>query len=75
MVDLPKNKSRNKKRTAEPSHLMTPQEVASKFAVDAKTIRNWENKGKLKAIRTPGGARRYIREDVHNTLKLQGYEI
>lgn len=42
---------------AEP--LLTPAEVARKYSVDPKTISRWAKAGKLSAIRTLGGHRRY----------------
>lgn len=40
-------------------YLLTPQEVAARFAVDPKTVTRWARKGKLPSIKTPGGHRRY----------------
>jgi excisionase family DNA binding protein len=39
--------------------LLTPGEVASLLHVDANTVARWCNEGRLRAIRTPGGHRRY----------------
>jgi excisionase family DNA binding protein len=39
-------------------------QVAAIFNVSVKTVRNWEDAGKLAAIRTPGGQRRFRRSDV-----------
>lgn len=44
--------------------LMTPAEVATAFRVDTKTVNRWAKRGKLKAIRTLGGHRRYSAEQV-----------
>lgn len=44
--------------------LMTPAEVGKAFKVDARTVTRWADKGKLASIRTPGGVRRYSREQV-----------
>ena len=46
-------------RTHEPEPLLTPAEVASMFRVDPKTVTRWAKAGKLSAIRTLGGHRRY----------------
>src|ERR1700712_4061890 len=43
---------------------MTPAEVAAMLFVDPKTVTRWARAGKLDAIRTPGGHRRYRRSDV-----------
>ncbi len=39
--------------------LLTPAEVAAMFRVDPKTVTRWAKAGKLSAIRTLGGHRRY----------------
>lgn len=44
--------------------LLTPAEVAAILFVDPKTVTRWARAGKLDAIRTPGGHRRYLRSDV-----------
>jgi excisionase family DNA binding protein len=44
--------------------LLTPAEVAALLFVDPKTVTRWARAGKLDAIRTPGGHRRYRRTDV-----------
>jgi excisionase family DNA binding protein len=43
----------------EPEALLTPAEVAALFRVDPKTVTRWAKAGKLSAIRTLGGHRRY----------------
>ena len=52
---------------AEP--LLTPQEVATAFRCDPKTVTRWANAGKLTAIRTPGGHRRYRKVEVMALLQ------
>ena len=49
--------------------LLTPAEVASLFRVDPKTVTRWAKAGKLIAIRTLGGHRRYRQSEVQNLLK------
>ncbi len=44
-------------------NFLTPQEVASLFRVDVKTVTRWAKSGRLACVRTPGGHRRY-RESV-----------
>lgn len=44
---------------ADPNALLTPGEVASLFRVTPKTITRWAEAGKLPAIRTLGGHRRF----------------
>lgn len=48
--------------------LMTPAEVAAVFSVDPKTVTRWAQAGKLRWVRTPGGHRRYSREQVEALL-------
>ena len=43
---------------------VTPKEAAKILGVHVSSLRRWENEGKLKAIRTPGGQRRFIIEEV-----------
>lgn len=49
--------------------LLTPSEVAELFRVDPKTVTRWAKAGKLNAVRTLGGHRRYRRSEV---VKLLG---
>jgi excisionase family DNA binding protein len=49
--------------------LLTPAEVAALFRVDPKTVTRWAKAGKLTAIRTLGGHRRYRQSEVVNLLK------
>lgn len=44
--------------------LLTPAQVARFFCVDRKTVTRWARAGKLSAVLTPGGQRRYLRSDV-----------
>lgn len=50
--------------TVETTRLLTPAEVAQVFRVDPKTVTRWNRAGKLPAVKTPGGHRRYRAEDV-----------
>lgn len=51
------------------SELMTSAEVGHILHVDPKTVTRWNNAGKLRAIRTPGGHRRYWRADINALLR------
>jgi excisionase family DNA binding protein len=56
-----------------PEHdLLTVAEVAAVFRVDAKTINRWANGGRLRSVRTPGGAgpghHRFSRTDIEALL-------
>ena len=55
-------------RTDAPGALLTPSEVASMFRVDPKTVTRWAKAGKLSAIRTLGGHRRYSEAEVRSLL-------
>ena len=48
--------------------LMTPAEVAALFRVDPKTVTRWADAGKLTAVRTLGGHRRYRQDEVQNLV-------
>jgi excisionase family DNA binding protein len=43
---------------------LTPAAVAAIFFVDPRTVTRWATAGKLTAIRTPGGHRRFVRSEV-----------
>lgn len=49
--------------------LLTPAEVAALFRVDPKTVTRWAKAGKLTAIRTLGGHRRYRQSEALGLLK------
>jgi excisionase family DNA binding protein len=49
--------------------LLTPAEVAALFRVDPKTVTRWAKAGKLTAIRTLGGHRRYRQSEVLGLLE------
>ena len=48
--------------------LLAPAEVASLFRVDPKTVTRWAKAGKLTAVRTLGGHRRYRQSEVQSLL-------
>ena len=58
-------------RQAEQEVLLTPAEVAKLFRVDPKTVTRWAKAGKLTAIRTLGGHRRYRQSEVQNLIKAK----
>ena len=55
-----------------PTHtiLLTPSEVAALFRVDPKTVTRWSQKGKLHCIKTVGGHRRYLLDEVQALLEV-----
>jgi len=55
-------------RITEAESLLTPAEVATMFRVDPKTVTRWAKAGKLSAIRTLGGHRRYRETEVRALL-------
>jgi excisionase family DNA binding protein len=54
--------------------LLTPAEVAAIFRVDAKTVTRWARDGRLTAVRTLGGHRRYRETEVLTLLREAGAE-
>ena len=52
-----------------PAALLTPAEVATLFRVDPKTVTRWAKSGKISAVRTLGGHRRYHKEEVEDLLR------
>jgi N utilization substance protein B len=49
---------------SEAERFLTPAEAAELMGVDRKTLARWEGEGKLQAIRTAGGHRRYRYSDL-----------
>ncbi|HEY3240192.1 MAG TPA: BldC family transcriptional regulator [Acidimicrobiia bacterium] len=48
--------------------LLTPGEVAELFKVNPKTVTRWARAGKITAIRTLGGHRRFSAEEIRGIL-------
>ena len=46
-------------KSMDPEYLLLPQEVADVFRVDPKTVTRWAAAGRMEAIRTDGGHRRF----------------
>ncbi len=44
--------------------LLTPAEVAELFRVNPKTVTRWARAGKISAIRTLGGHRRFRKSEI-----------
>jgi excisionase family DNA binding protein len=44
--------------------LLKPGEVAELFRVDSKTVTRWAQTGKIGSLKTPGGHRRLLRNEV-----------
>ncbi|WP_080733910.1 MerR family transcriptional regulator [Rhodococcoides fascians] len=54
-----------------PSEVIAIGEAAEILGISVKTLRNWEAKGAISAIRSPGGQRRFRRTDVDALLSPQ----
>lgn len=52
------------------SKLLTIKETADLLSVSTKTLRTWDDEGKLKAIKTVGGHRRYKQSDVDSIMEI-----
>lgn len=59
---------RNENSAPMPGSLLTPGEVAVLFRVDPKTVTRWAQAGKLSAVRTLGGHRRFHEAEVRELL-------
>jgi excisionase family DNA binding protein len=55
----------------EHSDLLTPTEVAAIFRVNPKTVTRWAQSGKISAIRTLGGHRRFSAAEILRHLNEQ----
>lgn len=51
------------------SYYVAPRKAMQLLGVSEKTLRNWEEKGSIKSVRTPSGHRRY---DVEEYIRRQG---
>ena len=57
-----------------PEQLLTPSEVAAMFRVNPKTVTRWARAGKLTAIRTLGGHRRFRVSEIRRCLEEMSTE-
>ena len=53
----------------DPDALLTPSEVAEMFRVNPKTVTRWARAGKISAIRTLGGHRRFRANEILRYLE------
>lgn len=53
----------------QPDALLTPAEVAALFRVNPKTVTRWARAGKITAIRTLGGHRRFRASEIRRSLE------
>lgn len=61
------DKNQNKEKP-----ILTPYEVAALLNVAPVTVRSWAKKGLLSACTTPGGHRRFLREEVERFARVNG---
>ncbi|KWX03205.1 DNA-binding protein [Carbonactinospora thermoautotrophica] len=59
-------------QTQDTDRLLTPSEVAQMFRVDPKTVARWAKAGKITAIRTLGGHRRFPASQFRDLLTGSG---
>ena len=55
----------------EREELLTPSEVAAMFRVNPKTVTRWARSGKISAIRTLGGHRRFRASEIRKFLEQE----
>jgi excisionase family DNA binding protein len=55
--------------SSEHEALLTPSEVAAMFRVNPKTVTRWARAGKISAIRTLGGHRRFRASEIRRFLE------
>jgi len=56
-------------------NLITIREASGLLGVSIKTLRRWEQQGKISSIRTPGGHRRYRRQDILQSVQSTPFII
>lgn len=58
-----------------PDPILSPREVAAMLGVHPKTVTRWAKDGKITAVRTLGGHRRYRASEVRRVMEAaQGDE-
>jgi excisionase family DNA binding protein len=58
------------------NELLTPAEVAAMFRVNPKTVTRWARAGKISAVRTLGGHRRFRADEIRRFLaEVQDLEV
>lgn len=51
--------------------MLTPKQAAEELCIHPETLRRWEQDGKIKSTKTPGGHRRFLETEVQR-IKTQG---
>jgi excisionase family DNA binding protein len=59
---------------SKPPRLLRPIEVAELFGVHRKAVGRWAEEGRLTTIRTLGGHRRFLEDEVHQLLQARRTE-
>ena len=54
------------------NELLTPAEVAAMFRVNPKTVTRWARAGRISAVRTLGGHRRFRADEIRKLLDEVG---
>ena len=52
------------------NELLTPSEVAEMFRVNPKTVTRWARAGRISAVRTLGGHRRFRASEIRRLLEV-----
>ena len=58
----------------DPDALLTPSEVAEMFRVNPKTVTRWARAGRISAVRTLGGHRRFKASEIKRCLEEMSHE-
>lgn len=61
--------SNDQPKRTDDEELLTPSEVAAMFRVNPKTVTRWARAGKISAIRTLGGHRRFRASEIRAFLE------
>ena len=69
------NGETTRRRSEEQEELLTSAEVAALFGVDRRTVVLWAKRGRLPALRTPGGQHRFRADQIDRLLKSSNGEV
>jgi len=67
--------SKRQSMKARSRQYLTPNEVAEMMMVSPVTVRQWASKGDLPALTTPGGHRRFVRQDIEDFARQRGLAL
>ena len=56
------------------NELLTPAEVAVMFRVNPKTVTRWARAGRISAVRTLGGHRRFRASEIRRSLEAMQHQ-